>query len=91
MGVEYVVVTSRALCVSGGPITIEHYAGEPFATKKIAVRAGFKEYDSDDFFIGVLRDGKLTHFEDIDGTQHLHNDDLAEIAAQIGYSVAGRR
>jgi hypothetical protein len=88
MAVEYIVVTSRALCVSGGPITIEHYAGAPCATKNAAVREGFKMYDSDDFFIGVLRDGKLTHFEDIKGTQHLHGEDIAEIAGQIGYEAA---
>lgn len=87
MAVEYVVVTSRALC-DGGRITIEHYAGAPCATKRLAVREGFKMYDSDDFFIGVLRGGKLTHFEDIKGAQHLHSEDVAEIAEQIGIEVA---
>jgi hypothetical protein len=85
--VQYIVVTSRALC-SGGPITIEHYAGAPHLTKRLAVREGFKMYGSDDFFIGVLRDGKLTHFEDIEGSGHLHGKDLSEVAGQIGYEPA---
>jgi len=68
-------------------MVIEHYAGVPYSTKKEAVHSGFEMYDSDDFFIGVLRDGKLRHCEDIKGTRHLHNDDLGMIAKQIGYSA----
>lgn len=84
---QYIVIAARALCVNGGPITIEHYAGCPWPTKKRAVKDGFDMYDSDDFFIGVIRDSKLTHCEDIKGTAHLHTDDLPSIADHIGYEM----
>lgn len=82
---EYIVITARVVGGNGRPFVIEHYAGNPFPTKKQAVREGFEMYQSDDFFIGVLHNNILHHCEDIRGTKYLHTDDTESIAEQIGY------
>lgn len=49
-----------------------------------AIAAGWKERDSNDFNIGVVRGGRLVGFAWMDDPMGTSVDDLREIEAQIG-------
>jgi hypothetical protein len=74
--------------------TTEWFPLAPCATRTAATRAGWKAWDSDDFIIGVVRDGALTevwsaaydHRLDSPerGEDAWSRDSVAEVAAKVG-------
>lgn len=65
--------------------TIYGWDGEIHADRKAAIAAGWKERDSDDFNIGVIRNGRLASLDWMDESLDEAADSLIEIEEQIDW------
>lgn len=81
---EYIVLCGQIVGNSDcGFETIYGFNGERFATREKAISEGFKIWESDDFNVGVVKDGKLVS---LDWMEEKCDDDptlMAEIAEKI--------
>ncbi len=57
---------------------------EFYSTRKAAIKAGMKERESDDFNIGVIRDGRLVSLDWMNETTDESPETLRELEEQIG-------
>lgn len=79
---QFIVLCGQV--VGSGPFTVEYgFDGERFDDRNSAIRHGFKIRQSDDFNIGVLRNGKLVSRDWMENTVDSDPSVLAEIGQQI--------
>lgn len=81
---EYIVLCGQVVGGNGQPFEIVYgFDGERFAERKKAIRHGLKVRGSDDFNIGVIRDGKLISLDWMHKVVDDGPDILEPIAEQI--------
>lgn len=80
---KYIVLCAQV--VGGGPFRTEYsFDGKRFDYRESAIRHGFELGRSDDFNIGVLRDGKLVSVDWMHKTVDAAPELMAEISKDIG-------
>lgn len=81
---QYIVLCPQAYCNPGARTSIEHATdGKRFAERADAIKHGFTLGRSDDFNIGVLRDGRLISLDWMETVVSDKAHELADIAEQI--------
>jgi hypothetical protein len=79
---EYIILCGQV--VGSGPFTVEYsFDGRKFDDRAAAIRHGFKTGRSDDFNVGVLREGKLVSLDWMDQTVDADPGLMSEIEAQV--------
>jgi hypothetical protein len=82
---QFTVITCRAFCSNGDPISLEYFSdSERFPDREMAVRHGFKTVGCDDFNVGVIDDGHLSDLLWMDKSIGEEPDILAKIAWEVG-------
>jgi len=85
MADSYIVICQQV--IGGGPAMpfeiVYGFDGKTFTDRKKAIDHGFKIRESDDFNIGVVRDGKVVSLDWMDQVVDADADILAEINAQV--------
>ena len=77
--IEYIVLCGQV--VGSGPFqTVYNFDGEKFSKREGAKHHGFRIRGSDDFNIGVLKDGKLVSLDWMDNVVDSDPATLAEVA-----------
>lgn len=85
MADSFIVLTRQIVGTSLSDLRCETYWGGEFHTKRQAAkRAGWKERGSDDFNIGVVRDGRLVSVDWMDEPLGESADELVGIEEEIG-------
>lgn len=85
MGDSFIVLTRQIVGTSLSDLRCETYwDGEFHAKRQAAKKAGWKERGSDDFNIGVVRDGRLVSVDWMDEPLGESADELAGIEEEIG-------
>ncbi len=80
---EYIALLGQV--VGSGPFTVEYdWDGQKFNDREQAIRNGFRRRASDDFNVGVLRDGKLVSLDWMQRTVDVDPATMAEISEGIG-------
>lgn len=76
---QFIVLCGQV--VGSDPFTVEYgFDGERFDHRDAAIRHGFKKGRSDDFNIGVLRDGKLVSLDWMENTVDADPSTLAHVS-----------
>lgn len=85
MGDRFIVLTRQIVGTSLSDLRCETYwDGEFYAKRQAAKKAGWKERGSDDFNIGVVRDGRLVSVDWMDEPLGESANELAGIEEEIG-------
>lgn len=80
---KFIVIVGRAWCNSEG-VGIEYSSDLVMhETRKAAIDDGFEGTESDDFNIGVIRNGKLVSLDWMDEVTESDPNELNAIAEQI--------
>lgn len=80
---EYITLAGNI--VGSGPFTTEYsFDGERFPDRQSAIKHGFTLGRSDDFNIGVLRDGKLVSLDWMEKPVDTDPEVLADVARSAG-------
>jgi len=81
----FIVLTRQIVGTSLSDLRCETYwDGEFHPKRQAAKKAGWKERGSDDFNIGVVRDGRLVSVDWMDEPLGESADELADIEEEIG-------
>lgn len=81
---HYIVLCGQVVGGGARPFVTEyHWDGERFTDRKKAISHGLKTRGSDDFNIGVLRDGSLISLDWMHETVESDPTEMTVIAAQI--------
>ena len=84
MPTEYIVLCGQIVGGGDRPFeTVYGVDGERFRDRESAIRHGLKVRGSDDFNIGVLRDGRLVSLDWMDKSVDTEPDVLGPIAEQL--------
>jgi hypothetical protein len=79
----YIVICAQI--VGSGPFRTEYsHDGKPFDSREAAIRHGFTLGRSDDFNIGILRDGKLVSIDWMERTVDAVPELMQRVANEIG-------
>ncbi len=80
---QYIALLGQV--VGSGPFTVEYdWDHQKFDDRKAAISNGFRRRESDDFNIGVLRDGKLVSLDWMQETVDADPETMAAISEGIG-------
>jgi len=83
--IEYIVLCGQVVGGNDRPFTTEYSTDHiRSGNRDLAIRRGFKARGSDDFNIGVLREGKLVSVDWMEKPVDTDPALMAEIAKQIG-------
>ncbi|TXH48867.1 MAG: antitoxin [Desulfurellales bacterium] len=85
MAVEYIVLCGQIVgSEKTGFDTVYGFDGKRYADRAEAIKDGFKIRESDDFNIGVVKNGKLTSIDWMEQVVDTEPKLMKKIANQIG-------
>lgn len=81
---SFIVICAQIVGGNHGPFeTVYGFDGKVYPTRQDAIRNGFIVRGSDDFNIGVIRDGKVVSLDWMDQVVDDGPEELAAINAQV--------
>ena len=84
MATEYIVIVGRVVTNASGFCMSYSWDGDRHAKRKDAISDGFTVAGSDDFNVGVVKDGRLISLDWMDQAVDTDPQLLAKISEEIG-------